>query len=478
MRVLWQVTSTTFLRHFTDVVLTLADRGHQVRVAQSENDPDLPPPAALKDHPRISFVDAPCARGDAWASATVELRALRDYLNYLDPAFDHSPKLRRRGFQKMLKMVSGKTHRHLTIRCPHCNGRMSDQQIVDAVRAGYSGLMAGLASRLELIESAIRPDAGITDFLRRERPDVVLVTPLIWIGSRQADYVKSAQELQIPVGYPVFSWDNLSTKGIVHVLPDRVYVWNDRQKAEAIARHRVPPERIDVIGAARFDRFFAMTPESTRAAFCAAHGLDASQPIVAYLCSSEFVADTERDWVMRWIDEIRQHPTLAPCNIVIRPHPRCKREWKEFDPGRPRVAVTFPASISTDRSLFDTLHHSVAVVGLNTSAQLEAGIVGRPVLTVIAPEFAGGQEGTLHFQYLLKPHGGFVEVAPDFDSHRTQLAAAVAGEYDAEAIRSFIESFLRPLGHERPVSPAMADASERLAQSGRRGPGWWRSMTG
>ena len=105
------------------------------------------------------------------------------------------------------------------------------------------------------------------------------------------------------------------------------------------------------------------------------------------------------------------------------------------------------------------------MVGLNTSAQLEAGILGRPVLTILAPEFEEGQQGTLHFSYLLKEHGGFVDVAPDFEVHRRQLAAAVAGDYDRQAIRSFIEQFLRSNGIDRPEAPFMVRAIEEFAQS-------------
>jgi hypothetical protein len=219
-----------------------------------------------------------------------------------------------------------------------------------------------------------------------------------------------------------------------------------------------------VTGAPRFDEFFAMTPETTRDQFCAIHGLDPSQPIVVYLCSSEFVAGGEADFVRRWIDEVRREPSLRSCNILIRPHPRQQKSWKEFEGPDTRVAVALPQAMNADPTLFDTVYHGAAVVGLNTSAQLEAGIVGRPVLTILAPEFVEGQQGTLHFSYLLKEHGGFVEVAPDFETHRRQLTAAVTGSGDGGAIRSFIEQFLRPHGIDRPATPFMVQAIEQFAQ--------------
>jgi hypothetical protein len=149
----------------------------------------------------------------------------------------------------------------------------------------------------------------------------------------------------------------------------------------------------------------------------------------------------------------------------VRPHPRQQKQWKQFVAPGPHVAVSLPRAINADQTLFDTLHHSAAVVGLNTSAQLEAGIAGKPVLTILAPEFSDGQQGTLHFKYLLKEHGGFVEVAGDFEAHRQQLAAAMAGNYDRDAIGRFIERFVRPHGLDLPATPVMVSAIEELARS-------------
>jgi hypothetical protein len=184
---------------------------------------------------------------------------------------------------------------------------------------------------------------------------------------------------------------------------------------------------------------------------------------VTYLCSSEFVAGQEVDFVRRWAGEIRRAPALADCNILVRPHPRALEEWIGLDVSEwPGVAIARSKVVNADQLLYDTLFHSAAVVGLNTSAQLEAGILGKPVYTILAPEFEGGQQGTLHFRYLLGGEGGFVEVAADFDEHRRQLEDAVAGRYDAQRIRAFIERFIRPAGMSKPATPMLADAIEAL----------------
>lgn len=466
MRILFHVTLTTILRHFESVLLALADRGHTVRIA-THRSPELAPPAALSAHPRIEFVVSPGRRGDEWAVPIHEMRALRDYIRYLDRRFKPATKLRARALRTAVKAVTHDERAHLVHRCPKCDARLVDDDVGQMLRGFGKQGVKNLDRLLALMERTIPSSAVLEGFLKTEQPDLLLVSPLVNLGSYQADFVKSARALHIPVVYPVFSWDNLSTKGLIHVQPDGVIVWNERQRTEAVEMHGVAPERVAVTGAPRFDEFFAMTPETTREQFCAHHGLDARQPIVVYLCSSEFVAGGEVDFVRRWIDEVRRDATLHSCNILIRPHPRQQKPWKGFAVPDAGVAVALPQAMNADPTLFDTVYHGAAVVGLNTSAQLEAGILGRPVLTILAPEFEEGQQGTLHFSYLLKEHGGFVDVAPDFETHRRQLAAAVGGNHDPRAIRSFIEQFLRPRGIDRPATPFMVEAIEEFAMSHR-----------
>ena len=462
MRILFHVTLTTMLRHFESVLLELADRGHTVRIARHRS-PEVPPPAALAAHPRIAFITCPGRRGDEWSRHVHELRTVRDYMRYLDRRFTAATKLRARALRTMVKAVTHDERSHLVHRCPKCDARLVDDDVGQMLRGFGKHGLKNLDNLLALTEATIPSARELEGFLRAEQPDLMLVSPLVNLGSYQADFVKSAKALGIPVVFPVFSWDNLSTKGLIHVQPDGVIVWNERQRVEAVEMHGVPPDRIVVTGAPRFDEFFAMSPETTREQFCDIHGLDPGQPIVVYLCSSDFVAGGEVDFVRRWIEEVRQEPALRACNILIRPHPRQRKPWKGFQNPGARVAVAAPRAMNADPTLFDTVHHSAAVVGLNTSAQLEAGILGRPVLTILAPEFAEGQQGTLHFSYLLKEQGGFVDVAPDFETHRRQLAAAVAGDYDPAVIRNFIEQFLRPRGLERPATPIVARAIERFA---------------
>jgi hypothetical protein len=145
---------------------------------------------------------------------------------------------------------------------------------------------------------------------------------------------------------------------------------------------------------------------------------------------------------------------------------------------------------NADQGLYDSLFHAQAAVGLNTSAFLEAGILGTPALTIVADEFAGGQERTLHFHYLRAANGGLLQEARGLDEHVAQIAAITGGgdasqaeEYRwlppsggrEEQIRRFIEAFVRPRGAAAPVTPLMVEEIERAARlhkRPRRQPAW------
>src|SRR5688572_1779266 len=405
----------------------------------------------------------PVRRLDAWEPFVRPLRQARDYLRFLDPSYDHAAKL---------------AERARIYAPPGWANRFAPD---GSLRRRWT-LVRGA---LELAEDLVPSEQYFELFIRSHAPDAVLVTPLVDFGSYQTDYVKGAHRLGIPVGFVPFSWDNLTNRGLVRVAPDRVLVWNEHQKREATTYHGVSPDRVVVVGAPRFDDFFAMQPSLPRTEFCARARIDPSRPLLLYLCSSHFVAPNEVEFVRRWARAVRQSPdpAVAGCGILVRPHPANADQWEHVDLGGIGNAVVWldPPRVQADPALYDSLFHAAAIVGLNTSAMIEAGIVGRSVYTIETEEFAGGQEQTLHFHYLLARNGGLVEVAHDLEEHARQILDTLASPEAARArTRRFIEAFVRPRGIDKPVAPIVADEVERAATLKKRprGTALWRRAGG
>ena len=471
MRLLFVVNRLAHVRHFDRAIRILADRGHDVVLASQDGDLELQ--GCLSDQPRVSVETAPQTRTDDWSEAAKTVRRVRDYVRYLHPRYASAEPLRKRAFAEMLGALSARRARELDLKWSELLvGMLEWEQVrLDAV--------------LTKLESGIPPDQEIHAFMDTRRPDALILSPMVGVGFSQADFAKSARALGIPTGMLVFSWDNLSNKGRIHERPDRMWVWNEVQRREAAELHGYPQEQVVVTGAARFDAFFEMRPAITREELCAQLGLEAARPMITYLCSSKFVAPRERAFLDQWIREVRasSDPALAGASVIVRPHPAGVKEWhaderavirwprahkdvkasasRPFED--PRVVVMSSPMQNADQVLFDTVHHSAAIVGLNTSAEIEAAIVGRPVFTIVDPG-AEGQRGSLHFAYLLRAGGGHVEMAESFDQHREHLAAALAGRHDTSSISRFLGDFVRPRGLAAPVSPLLADALESFAR--------------
>jgi hypothetical protein len=428
----------------------LHDRGHAIhlasrRVKTGHSHQEL---QALADEcSRITYGQLPSAGGSGWTTLTRQLRLGVDYLRYLEPRYRDARKLRARAEERAPRAV-----RRL--------GRV-------AALGGPTAVIA-LRRSLQIVERSLAPPRQVERFLAEQDPDLVLVTPLVDLGSRQADWLRAAKRLGLRTGYPVFSWDNLTNKGLVRDIPDQVLVWNDLQAREAELLHRIPADRIRVTGAPGCDSWFEWDASRTREDFCREVGLRADRPIVLYLCSSEFVAPDEVRFVPGWIDRLRAlGEPFAEAGFLVRPYPDTSQRWldADFEGSQVRVWPRFgesPHDEATRRNFYDSIHHSAAVVGINTTAQIESAIVGRPVHTLLAEEFRDTQEGTLHFHYLQADDFGLLFVGRNFAEHAEQLAESLRGRGDDGRNERFLRRFVRPLGLDRPARELVAEAIEEV----------------
>ncbi len=469
LRILFSMRNFWYVRIFESVVRDLARRGHVVHicaergegkvVARDWNDAAA---ALAREHTNVTFEWAPRDTGDRWAPLRLSVNFGLDYLRFFGSEYANAPVLGARARERTSPFLVA----------------LANAPVV-RTRAGRR-VLAGV---LRLIERALPLDAELAAYIEKQRADVVLLTPLLTLGSEQHDVLRTARRLGIPSVLCVGSWDHLSSKALLREVPDRVIVWNETQKEEARKFHHIAPSVVTVTGAQCFDHWFGRRPTLDRESFCRKVGLDPSKPYVLYVCSALFEGSpSEAEFVVTWAHALRAcgDAGMAAAGILVRPHPKRGFEWDDVNLSQitgtslwpPSAAAPFQAEAKAD--YFDSLFHSAAVVGLNTSALIEAGIVGRAVHTLLLPEFQQNQEGTLHFHYLLE--GGLLRSARDLPSHVDQLAQSVrTADPDVHHNRAFVEHFVRPLGFDVPATPVFTNAVEEIAASVTRAhpAPWW-----
>jgi hypothetical protein len=448
MRIVFVLRHSGYVRNFESALRLLAERGHEIELAFDIERSEAEIAERLESELGIRHGYA-AGRHDAWTMTAYGLRFGIDYLRYLDDLYRDAPKLRERGERDAPDLV-----RNLS-RAPLLRTR---------------GGRRALGATLRAFDRAIPTSAEIDAFLAERRPDLVIVTPLV-DGPMQTEYVRSARRLGIPSALAVASWDNLTNKGLVRDVPDRVLVWNEVQRREAIELHGVLPEQVKAVGAHTFDHWFAWRPSTSRDEFLARVGLPAGQPYLLYTCSSGFIVQDERPVIDRWLRELRTSgiPELEQAGVMIRPHPLAPRNWEPFGT-RENVVVwpptpVDPRSRATRDEYFDSIFHSAAVVGVNTSCLIEAAIVGRKSYTFPLPELREGQQGTIHFRYLVEENGGPLSVAGSFAEHAEQLGVAIGSGVEPGWADRFLESFIRPQGLDRDATPLLVEELEALGQA-------------
>ena len=449
LRVLFDLAYPGYLRYFDSVLKDLAARGHHVEVwfEQSNKQPEA---LEALDGTDI-VVGGQTPRGTGWRRDVAWfVRVIADYVRYLDPAFHDAAPLRRRAAHGLPFLA-----RPLVL-----------------LNTLPESVVRRLLRGLRTLERAL-PLTGVYDeFVRERRPDVVVASPYVLFTGRQADLERSARAHGIPTVAAIASWDNLTTKGMLHGSPDRVIVWNEAQAEEAVQLHFVPRSRIAVTGAQPFDKWFGRAPRRTAAEYAERVGLPPGTPYVLFVGSTRSISEpyAEQDFVRRWLDALRtnENAALRGVGVVVRPHPFNSVHWDDADLSGFGAAVVWPRAGAnpvneSDRDdYFDSIFHSSAVVGVNTSAMVEAAILARPVLTIATPEFSDTQTGTLHFRYLLPENGGFVRTARSLEEHLDQLAQALAAGR-SEASTAFVASFVRPQGLDRESTPLVVEAIETAA---------------
>ncbi|MEQ1757977.1 MAG: hypothetical protein ABL986_06625 [Vicinamibacterales bacterium] len=452
MKVLFSTLHFAGMRNFESVVRTLAERGHHVHVAAEE--PETFGGQALveglaSEYPTFTFGWAPLPDREPWYLFARKVRYALEYVRFLSPEFSSAEKLRLRNVGRVPRLVRWAS------------------ALVPRSTLGARVLVQWLA----WLERRIPVSSEVSSFLASHRPDILVLTSLTMARSTQIHQIKAARTLGMRTAVAVQSWDHLSSKALLHVAPEVTLVWNHVQKEEAVSLHGLPAERVIVTGAQCYDQWFDRCPVRDRQQFCQAMGLDPARRVVLYVCSamSPVPNPVEPVFVRDWVFKLRasDDPDLREASVLIRPHPERAREWRDVsldDCKHTVVSGRTPIDEDAKADFFDSLFYSDVVVGLCTSVFLEAAIVGRPVLTLLLPEFRMHQEGMAHFRYLLTVGGGLLHTAADVPTHLEQLGACLrlGAERDPRN-RRFLEAFVRPEGLGVPSTGRFVAALETLA---------------
>jgi hypothetical protein len=244
-------------------------------------------------------------------------------------------------------------------------------------------------------ENRLLPDPFHRAAFRRLRPDVV-VTATAGVVVSDIRLIRRARAAGVPSVTFTQGWDNLTSKTIVGARPDRLIVWNEMMREEAVALHGFAADQITVAGPPHFDPYFRHTGWTDRAEFLRSLGLDPAKRIVLYATSpmryfTDSIAVT--DMLIRANEAGRFGPDVQ---LVIRLHPQVMEgvdkddlgAWERF---RGRVYLDMPrgtTGLAADYTPEGTAHiaqlldASAVTINVASSISIDAAIFDSPVINL------------------------------------------------------------------------------------------------
>ena len=465
MKILFFARHYSYLRLFEASIAELARRGHHLHLSADREEAmggRRMVERLAEQYPDITLGTTPGRAPGAWSEFARRLRLGIDYLRYLDPRYADTPHLTRRARDRAPRSI-----------------------VALAERTGTGG-RAFLAGLLRTLERGIPVSPDLRRYIRDRSPDVVIITPLVELGSPQMDHLMAAKSLGVRTALGVASWDHLSSKALMRNLPDVILVWNEIQKQEAIDMHGVAADRVVVTGAHCYDQWFGRAtvaePRKLLLARRAADRIVRSSSISARRSSAAPRASPRSSSAgsraIRTSGDPRAEGHRYPRSAAPRAAGRVEASRSVRLQEHRVLGRASGRRRSEERLLRFACTTAPRSSGLNTSAFLEAAVVGKPVHTVLAQEISrDNQEGTIHFHYLLDVNGGLLRVARTLDEHVPLLAESLApeggGDTKARAVRRRVHPAVRRIrGRDAAICRCHRDARGRRRRRVRRVTGW------
>lgn len=296
------------------------------------------------------------------------------------------------------------------------------------------------------------------EWIKPEEYSCIVLQPLNMRFSEEVEILKYFKSKKIKSFLPIYSWDNLTNKGLIHVVPDYVVLWNEFQRENAIQIHKIPNSRLKIIGALYFDRYLNVRSQGKK-------NLRSSNDIL-YMCSSGNICKSELQYIdalYASIENINKH--LNPkqkFKLFVRPHPANCDEFMKIDLNEKgwyfdrKIGLDYTQS--EDLANAQYLNRFFCVIGLNTSGFIDALALGIPVIAYTPSDLEGKQIQTKHFRELLSLNALYQISSPN--QLEPTLMKIRNQPFETSYIERFQEKFLGWPADNRSAAHRIADEIE------------------
>ncbi len=207
-----------------------------------------------------------------------------------------------------------------------------------------------------------------TELFKKYQPVLVFATDVQ--SELDVCLIKESKIRRIPVVGMVRSWDNLTAKGLVRVIPDRLFVNNETLFKEAVEIQKIKPEIIEIVGIPHYD-LYVHGRRSSREDFFKKIGGGHLKKLVLftptgdrYIKNNNVDADTLKILESSVGQDVQILVRFPPADTVMFLDGRPNTEKVIFDRPSTRFKTIKNTELSAEDDIYlaDTLYHSDVVV--------------------------------------------------------------------------------------------------------------------
>jgi hypothetical protein len=227
----------------------------------------------------------------------------------------------------------------------------------------------------------------------------LLVTSSAGFLTSEVPVIYAAKRFGVPQIGVDLGWDNLVSKYHTILPVDRLAVWNDDMREQAIRFHGFSADRVAVVGAVQFDSYFESLQLPTREAFLKTAGVSPERALVT-MATAPHAVYPSTPWLIEILaDAIDREALGRPADLLVRVHPRDDLAQYSRFAGRRHVTIEkpvghlvgtpgtpqfdqFSATRADRRHLAETLAYSDVLVNFASTTTIEACVFDTPVVNV------------------------------------------------------------------------------------------------
>lgn len=264
---------------------------------------------------------------------------------------------------------------------------------------GFMGRIRAWREFLRFVYRSV-PDSYCADLFKKYKPDLVF-TPNMF-SPEDFRLLRQAKRHGVKTITTAKSWDVLTTKAFTRVRADRLLVFNEVNREEAIKLGDYKAEQILITGFPQFDVYKQENIFVPREQFIRGIGGDPAKRMILIAVPGDWKTPYTQD-IMIELDKRIEEGRFGPLQVLARFHPKYpdaseKLKLKHFIFDRPGTHLSSKMQFSVDMGVGNTyawtftdkdivrlansLKHSDIVINTESTLTLDATANGTPVILI------------------------------------------------------------------------------------------------